>query len=181
MDNKKSRLNPVWVTRASIGLKGLQEECFLEENLIAIGWNRLGNLFKYKSNEEMLKHDLEKLYPDKNSRQTSHAVGRIKCFLDEMAVNQFVVLPRYEEQSVVIGRIKGDYEYKPGEYAEYNNSFDEGKEVRNVRKVKWVTTIDRSQIDENVLKSLNAPLSLYKVNEEATRYIQHLYHEKKSA
>ncbi|WP_048063176.1 hypothetical protein [Methanococcoides burtonii] len=87
-----------------------------------------------------------------------------------MEIDQFVVLPRYEEESIVIGRIKRNYEYIPGEYAEYN--------VRNIRKVKWETTVERSQIDEDVLKSLNAPLSIYKINDEATRYIHHLYHGK---
>lgn len=176
--NSKSKLKPVWVIRESIGCyKGSQEEACLNEGLIAIGWNKLGDLSPFVNNESKLREHIENTYPDMNNSDIGDCFGKVTRFINVMKKGDFVVLPCYTEPTIRIGKICDKYEYKPNDDTKYNDGLDEGTEIRNIRAVKWVKTVPRSEINDSVNRSLNSPHCLYKVNDATNKYIQHLYHK----
>ena len=175
--NSKSKLKPVWVIRESIGYKGLQEEASLNEGLIAIGWNKLGNLSTFVNNESKLREHIENTYSDMGNSDISNCFGKVTRFINVMKKGDIVVLPCHTEPTIRIGKIIGNYEYRPNDFAKYNNGFDEGTEIRNIREVEWLKKVLKSEIDQNVNRSLNSPHCLYKVNDVTNQYIQRLYHK----
>jgi len=179
--NSKIKLKPVWVIRESIGYKGLQEEASLNEGLIAIGWNKLGNLSKFVSNESKLREHIKKTYSDMDNKQIGDCFGKVTRFINVMEEEDFVVLPCHTELTIRIGKIRGNYDYRPNDFAKYNDGLDERTEIRNIRKVEWLIEVPKSEIDESANRSLNSPHCLYKVNDATNKYIRRLYHKSVSS
>ena len=176
--NSKIKLKPVWIIRESIGCyKGSQEEACLNEGLIAIGWNKLGDLSPFVNNESKLRDHIENTYPDMDNKQIGDCFGKVTRFINVMENQDYIVLPCHTEPTIRIGKICGNYKYRPNDFTKYNNGLDEGTEIRNIRKVRWVKKVPRSKINESANRSLNSPHCLYKVNDTTNKYIQHLYHK----
>jgi len=175
--NSKIKLKPVWVIRESIGYKGLQEEASLNEGIIAIGWNKLGDLSTFVNNESKLREHIENTYSDMSNSEIGDCLGKVTRFINVIKKGDFVVLPCHTEAIIRIGKICGNYDYRPNDFANYNDGLDEGTEIRNIRKVEWQIEVPKSEIDESANRSLNSPHCLYKVNDVTNKYIQHLYHK----
>lgn len=98
-------------------------EEFYREEIMAIGWDDLGDLRQYPDLEAVAKKLIEvyqlKGYPKNDSRACYD-------FRDTMQPGDRVIVKRGRDEVVGYGLITGDYEYRP-ERATY----------RNVRRVRW--------------------------------------------
>ena len=92
--NSKLKLKPVWVIRESIGYKGLQEEASLNEGLIAIGWNKLGNLSTFVNNASKLREHIENTYSDMDNKEIGDCFGKVTRFINVMKNGQCTRLDR---------------------------------------------------------------------------------------
>ncbi|WP_292468897.1 hypothetical protein [Methanolobus sp.] len=175
VSNNKPKLKQMWIIRGSIGEKGLQENAFLNEGVVAIGWNRYGDLSRFKGNKLALKEYMRAINPEYDERTIGQDAGTISRFIDSVGIGDFVVLPQHEEPFVHLGRITSEYMFLT-DGIDYEGNLDEGTTLKNIRKVKWIKKIPRDRIEPSLYKYLNVKHTLYSVNEDLNRHIQKLSH-----
>lgn len=139
--------------KVQLGRSGQQETVALEQNVVAIGWNDLGDLSRVKSREE-----LEKMFrqEDTETRTNSIAnqVGQIWAFVSRIQVNDWVVCPLKTRSAIAIGIVQSGYKYRN----------DLGKSVHHTRTVKWLQTdLPRTAFDQDLLYSFGAFMTVCKV------------------
>ncbi len=117
---------------------------------MAIGWNELGDLSKVQDKESLGKLYAE--HPDLNGN-IGKATGQIWSFLKLIQAGDLVAVPlKTQRPYIKFGEVTGDYEFK-----EYSHN------VRHTRSVKWLGEIHRHEIDDDILNSLNIPMTVGKV------------------
>jgi restriction system protein len=139
----------LWMVRA--GKYGEQEATLIENNIVAIGWNKLPDLFNIKSKEN-LKTIYKNTYPDRSKNLMNSQINQIWRYINEIKVNDIVSLPLKTKNSILFGIIQGDYQYK--QFAE---------NVKHTRKVKWLKEISRTEIDQDLLYSFGALLTVCQI------------------
>ena len=116
-----------WVIRA--GRKGENEDAFIKESITAVGLGLKRSITEFASREDL--RDCDCL--------TRPQADQLWRFANEMQVKDLVVLPRKRTREVAVGRITGDYHYRPDLV---------GDQVPHTRAVEWmVTDVPRSNFD----------------------------------
>ena len=127
-----------WVI--ACGINSNQWDNFKDNNLIAIGWDSLGDLSKFKSKQEIF----EKLKDERSENDPDPRNDALCCydFVNSMKVNDIVFVKKGTSKLVAYGKIIGDYKY------------DENlSEYRNIRSVEWINIKD-NDIDPITGKTL---------------------------
>ena len=111
-----------WVMSAGEGAKMWDE--FHERGIIGIGWDDLGNLKKYKNQQE-IREALKKLYKSEQD-PTNDALA---CFDFEktIKIGDIVLVKRGIRELVGYGEVLSDYIYD-----------ESRKEYRHTREVRWI-------------------------------------------
>jgi restriction system protein len=152
------------------GRQGEQEQTVLENRVVAVGWNRLPDLSKLKSKSE-LKDLYNSIYEGANQNAVTNMVSQIWRFIHEIQIGDLVALPMKRQPAVAIGRVEGNYEYK-----------ELASNVRHTRKTKWLKTIPRSEIDQDILYSLGAFMTVCRIERnEAERRVNAMLEGKSHA
>ena len=127
-----------WVI--ACGINSNQWDNFKNNNLIAIGWDNLGDLSKFKSKKEIF----DKLKDERSEGDPDPRNDALCCydFVNSMKVNDLVFVKKGTSKLVAYGKIIGDYKY------------DENlSEYRNIRSVEWIN-IKENEIDPITGKTL---------------------------
>ena len=127
-----------WVI--ACGINSNQWDNFKNNNLIAIGWDNLGDLSKFKSKKEIF----DKLKYERSEGDPDPRNDALCCydFVNSMKVNDLVFVKKGTSKLVAYGKIIGDYKY------------DENlSEYRNIRSVEWIN-IKENEIDPITGKTL---------------------------
>ena len=140
----------LWVVRA--GKKGEMEQFALEKGVAVIGWDALPDLSGVKSRKELRKL-LEKAYPDEKPGRYANWLGQIWAFVKEMKVGDLVALPLKSQPTVYFGRVAGEYRYEP----------KNPPGAKHLRPVKWLKELPREKIDQDILYSLGAFMTVCRV------------------
>ena len=139
----------LWLVRA--GKYGEQEQGALDNNVVTIGWNEFPDLSNIKT-----KPDLAKLYNELNpiakKAQAANEVGQIWRFIKEIQKDDFVALPLKTQSAIAFGVVEGTYQYKKLT-----------DNIKHIRSVKWFKTIPRSDIDQDILYSLGAFMTVCRI------------------
>lgn len=93
----------VWGIHA--GKTGDADMLFLKKNVIAIGWEKMGDLSKLKANRDDFKDAMVKAYPEAKSNAIPIMAGQPYRFVHEIKVNDIAVYPSKRNREVHIGRI----------------------------------------------------------------------------
>lgn len=156
----------LWMVRA--GGHGEQEAIALERGLITIGWNKLPNLSRFKSREE-LKAEYDKHYKEDNVYSEGLKVGQIFRFAHRIEKGDVVVLPSKFSPDIHIGEVTGNYSYHEKE-----------EEVKHCVPVKWHRTVPRAQFEEDLLYSFGSLLTVSNIKRNnALERVKALMHGKK--
>jgi len=139
----------LWMVRA--GKYGEQEATLIENNIVAIGWNELSDLSDLKSKEN-LKTIYKKIYSDRSKNVSNSQISQIWRFINEIKINDIVSLPLKTKNTILFGIIQGEYQCK--QFAE---------NVKHTRKVKWLKGISRTEIDQDLLYSFGALLTVCQI------------------
>lgn len=139
----------LWMVRA--GKYGEQEATLIENNIVAIGWNKLPDLLNIKSKEN-LKTIYKKTYPDRSKNLMNSQINQIWRYINEIKIDDIVSLPLKTKNSILFGIIQGEYQYK--QFAE---------NVKHIRKVKWLKEISRTEIGQDLLYSFGALLTVCQI------------------
>lgn len=149
-----------WMVRAGEGAYLYDE--FEKNNLVAIGWNGLGDLTKVSSPEK-LKQLVSEIYSDARPGYIIASAGQVIRFKFEFKKGDNVLTYNPQERVYLVGEIIGDYEYSPG-ILEYSN----------IRKVKWIGKIGRDKLSTATKNTLGAISTLFKLSDEASHEISSL-------
>ena len=140
----------LWLVRA--GSRGEREDLALEQGIAAIGWEELDDLSDVTSREELLER-LETTYPDAKHKTLLNWTSQIWPFIKGMQPGDLVALPLKHRPAIAFGEVTGDYQYRP----------ELPPDARHTRPVKWLKEIPRSAIDQDLLYSLGAFMTVCRI------------------
>lgn len=99
-------------------------EEFYQKGIIGIGWDRVGDLSKFSTREE-IKNELLRLYPEGSKSQNNNSLC-LWQFSNEMKAGDIVITKRGTSEYIGYGIVTGDY---------YRD--DTRVDKKNLRKVEW--------------------------------------------
>ena len=93
------------------GIHTQDDNLFLKNNVIAIGWSDMGDLSNIDANMEAFKEKYKQVYPEVKKGNIATGAGMLYRFCYEVQVGDFVVFPSKSNREVNIGIVDGEYEY----------------------------------------------------------------------
>lgn len=142
------------------GKTGDADRLFLKYNCIAIGWPNAGDLSKLKADRETFKARIAEVYPDKKPNAIPNNAGQLYRFVHEMKPGDLVIYPSQRDRQIHIGRVDGPYQYDPSKEEAYPN----------LRAVKWLKTLPRTQYSQGALYEIGSAMSLFQVKNYADEF-----------
>ena len=139
----------LWVVRG--GKHGEYEEVALDNGLACLGFQEVPNLTKAKTRDAVLQL-VQEAYPNDSPRRVSNFRAQVFAFAHLMDKGDLVVMPLKGQPQLAIGRVTGDYTYR-------NDLAD----IHHVRPVQWVNTYARSQLNQDLLRSMGARMTVFQV------------------
>lgn len=155
----------IWMVRAGQG--GYLFEDFMKNNVVAIGWDKVKNLSKVKSNEE-IKEAIKKAYPETKGGSFYMSASQMSKFRLDFNVGDMVITYDPQNRKYWVGEIKSDYEYNT-KLLEYHH----------VRRVKWIKGIDRDDLSVPTKNTLGAISTIFELSREAKNEILSLLEGKR--
>jgi len=140
----------LWLVRA--GKHGENEDLALKEKIAVIGWDDLPDLSGLLSRDELIEL-LQKTYPDAKRKTLINFASQIWPFVREMKEGDLVALPSKRRPVIYFGRVKGPYRYMPQN--------PEG--AKHTRPVEWFAEIPRDKLDQDLLYSLGAFMTVCRI------------------
>ncbi len=142
----------VWVIRA--GRSGEREDYSLQEGIAIINFGFRQSVADFESREQ-LRAEMGLI------NTVSNAPGQLWRFAKEVQQGDMVVLPRKQPKVVAVGRVAGEYEFRPDLPDLLPGS------GCHTRAVEWETEdVPRSSFDQDLLYSFNGRLTLFQVNRD---------------
>lgn len=141
---------PLWLTRA--GARGEREALALDSNLAVAGWENLPDLSHLKDREG-LRRLLADAYPDGRQKTLANWEAQLWAFFRKIQIGDLVALPLKARSVVAFGQVTGPYQFRP----------DLPKDARHTRPVEWLQEIPRSGLDQDLLYSLGAFLTVCRI------------------
>lgn len=142
------------------GIHTQDDNLFLKDNVIAIGWKEMGDLRLINANRDTFKDKYLQTYPDAKRGSIATAAGMLYRFCYEVQVGDYVVFPSKSNREVNIGVVDGDYVYDPSQ-AEYVQT----------RKVKWLKHLPRMSFSQGALYEIGSAMSFFAVKNYADEYL----------
>ncbi len=139
----------LWVVRCG---DGANEQEPMSKNIVGIGWSALGDLKKLTEREEIQELYM-KTHTTESIAQVRTNVAQIYSFRTRIQIGDYVALPLKKSASIAFGKVTGDYAYVEDAY----------NYLIHQRKVEWIREIPRNQIDQDLLFSFGAFLTVFQV------------------
>src|SRR5438309_799224 len=117
-------MSQAWMVRA--GQAGYVADEFAR-GYIAIGWNKVGDLSVATTHAEIRKAYLT-AYPEAKPGEIGNAVAMLHKFRSTLKQGDHVLSYDRARREYLVGKIAGDYFYKPGEITDHSH----------LRKVDWL-------------------------------------------
>ena len=109
-----------------------QWENFKSNNLVAIGWDDLGDLSKFKSKQDIFDQLKDKYRSDENDPDPRNDALCCYDFVNTMKVNDIVFVKKGTSKLIAYGKIIGDYRFD-----------DSLSEYKNIRSVEWINIVEK--------------------------------------
>lgn len=152
----------VWGIHA--GKTGDAETLFLKKNVVALGWDQMGDLSIFKADREVFKAKLIEVYPDTKPGAIPIAAGQTFRFVHELKVGDVVVFPSKSDRQVHIGVVDGEYKHNPSLSSGYPNT----------RSVKWEKSFPRTSFTQGALYEIGSAMSFFQVKTYAEEFLSAL-------
>ena len=139
----------LWVVRCG---DGANEQEPIAKSIVGIGWSALQDL-KQVTEREQIQDLYAKTFTTESIAQIRTNVAQIYSFRTRIQVGDYVALPLKRSASIAFGKVTSDYSYVKDAY-----NF-----LIHQRKVEWIREIPRNQIDQDLLFSFGAFLTVFQV------------------
>lgn len=157
--------NKMWKIAAEV--KGVLFDDFKEKSLVAIGWDRFGDLSEFKSRETLIKAVQDK-YPEYKKQKAVIVAGMLYRFAIEIKDGDRMVTYDPTRRVYLVGKVKDGYDYDP------TCAFDVDLDDRwpHLRKVDWEGEVSRDDLSTSTKNTLGAIMTLFQVSKEAAKEIE---------
>ncbi|WP_197526028.1 restriction endonuclease [Gemmatimonas aurantiaca] len=137
-----------WMVRAGEG--GYLAKEFVEKECVAVGFDGVGS-FEQLTTLGAFKGRLLGVYPDDSPGKRAGAAGVGHKFRTLVQRGDRILTYDPDTRLYHLGRVEGDYEYRPGFVSDYSH----------VRRVKWDRQILRDTLSSGVRNTLGSTLTLF--------------------
>ncbi len=145
------------------GIHTQNDMLFLNESVIAIGWEALGDLSLISKSKEELKSRYQKVYPAAKKMNVANCVGSISRFLIEMQIGDYIIFPSKFNREINVGRVESEYYYESA-----------GSMYNHRRKVKWLKHFPRVAFTQGALYEVGAFTTCFEVKNYANEFLSAL-------
>jgi restriction system protein len=132
----------------------------IENNFIAIGWEKIGDLSKISPTRDAFKAAVAAAYNAKPGAIPVNA-GILLRFVHEMKKGDVVVYPSKPDRMVNLGIVESDYVFHKENIQSYPNR----------RKVKWLHQVPRTDFSADALHEIGAFITLFKISNYADEFL----------
>ena len=139
------------------GKTGDAEAQFEKKNVVAIGWEKMGDLSPFKTREDFKKR-YEEVYPDVKPGAIPVSAGQLFRFVREMKVGDVVIFPLKRTAEIWLGRVIGDYTY------------DASESYPNLHRVEWLKKFPRTKFSQGALFEIGSAMSFFQVKNYADEF-----------
>jgi restriction system protein len=134
-----------WTVRG--GENGEREKAALDEGLIILGWEELGEDLPHAASPGDLLALLRVAYPKDSPRTIENWAHQLWQFLGVMKVDDLVVMPQKHKSVIAIGRVTGEYQYRA----------NAPRDLRHVRPVAWLKhDVERAAVRGDLRDSMGS-------------------------
>lgn len=142
------------------GIHTQDDNLFLKDNLIAIGWRDMGDLSQIEASRDAFKEKYLQTYPDAKKGSVATGAGVLYRFCYEAQAGDYIVFPSKSNREVNIGVVEGDYVYDSLQ-----------REYVQTRKVKWLKHLPRMAFSQGALYEIGAAMSFFSVKNYADEFM----------
>jgi restriction system protein len=142
------------------GIHTQDDNLFLKNNVIAIGWSDMGDLSAIEASREAFKEKYSQVYPNAKKGSIATGAGMLYRFCHEVQIDDYVVFPSKSNREVNIGVIKGEYVYDSSQI-----------EYVQTRKVKWLKHLPRTAFSQGALYEIGSAMSFFSVKNYADEFL----------
>ncbi|MFH1698786.1 MAG: restriction endonuclease [Candidatus Omnitrophota bacterium] len=147
----------IWGIHA--GRTGDADNLFQKKNVVALGWEEMGDLSKHKDRESF-KKALVEVYPEAKPGAIANYAGQLYRFIYEMKKEDMIIYPSKRDREVHIGVIEGEYRYD----ARHEDGYP------NIREVKWIKSLPRTAFTQGALYEIGSAMSFFQVKNYADEF-----------
>ena len=144
------------------GIHTMDDPLFLNQHLIAIGWEKMGNLSAIPASRDAYKGAYIAAYPDAKKGSIATSAGMLYRFVHEVQEGDYVVFPSKIDRKINIGMVESAYFY------------DAATLYPNRRKVKWLKHLPRTAFSQGALHEVGSSLSFFQVKNYTDEYLKAL-------
>lgn len=145
------------------GIHTTDEQLFLKENKIAIGWKEMENLKDIPATRDGFKKRFVQVFPEAKKGSVPTCVGMLYRFCYEVQIGDYVVYPSKSDRMINIGQVTGDYEYVAAAH-----------EFVHQRDVKWLKHIPRTCFSQGALYEIGSAMTLFGVKNYVDEFLSAL-------
>ncbi len=142
------------------GIHTKDDNLFLQQNVIAIGWKEIGDLTLITPDREAFKEKYVETYPTAKKGSVANGAGMLFRFTHEIQIGDYVVFPSKIDRKINIGIVESDYFYN-STAAEYVQQ----------HKVKWLKHLPRTMFSQGALYEVGSAMSFFAVKNYADEYL----------
>ena len=151
----------MWMVRA--GHASVLFQSFIEQGLVAIGWNAAGDLTAFQTRDEILVKIREQWPESKQAAQRSSA-GILHRFSKEMGIGDYVVTYDQTRRIYAVGKISGDYRFE----VTFDAHLTGADPYSNIHPIRWrETRISRDKLSTATRSALGSALTVFRLSNEA--------------
>ncbi len=148
----------MWMVRA--GRDSVLFQSFIDQGLVAIGWDKAGDLTAFQTRDEILAKVREQ-WP--NSKQTVQA-GILYRFSKEMEIGEHVITYDQTRRIYAVGEISGDYRFE----TTFDTHLTGSAPFANIRTIQWrETRISRDNLSSTTRNTLGSALTVFRLSNDA--------------
>lgn len=144
------------------------ERLLLDDNVIALGWDRMGDLSTVRKDKKVYYDLYNEVYQNSKKQSIAVSASTIYRFVNESKVGDYVVYPTKFNRMVNIGQIEGEYFFNKKEL-----------QYPHQKKVKWLKEVPRAVFSQGALYEMGSFLSFFRIKNYSEE-IQTILRENKS-
>ena len=142
------------------GIHTKDDNLFLKGNVIALGWQQIGDLSLIAPDRESFKEKYIAAYPDAKKGSIPTGVGMLFRFCHEVQIGDYIIYPSKIDRMINIGEVTGGYKYVP-----------EANEYVQQRSVKWLKHVPRMSFSQGALYEIGSAMSFFMVKNYADEFL----------
>ena len=142
------------------GIHTRDENLFLKQGKIAIGWRDMGDLSVIADSRDAFKTKYQSVYPNAKKCSIPTGSGMLYRFCHEVQIGDYVVFPSKSDRMINIGEVTGDYVYDASQ-----------PEYAQTRTVKWLKSLSRTVFTQGALYEIGSAMSFFTVKTYADEFL----------